>query len=345
MNRLFLSLLTILHACASTQAPPEVNEANPEPDENGLSTLHAGEVQTVREIPMEHTSEAIATVAKSLSSQVDSILPPLQVLSECHALARAHEDVLEAEIGRTESGHPIKAYEFGHGQTHVLLYAFPDPGEAVGGTTILSLLHGLVNGNEHLLSLDVTWHFIPCLNLDDQPDGGRTLSAVFRDPRVREVDWCLSNPRSETTALLDYAANISPAFTFPLHDEYHSRESIPLYVIVCEPLDSAMPERIRTCMQSFGLLWQEENPHEVMGTGFNVLSDLAGAEYANSTFSILEKYGQVASCEVSQQEGVSAPALVAAQMSFGLIMLDAILQKQAMRTEPAAAPDVDKPRR
>jgi len=280
-----------------------------------------------------------------LSSQVEAILPPLQVLRECRSLAKAHENVREVEIGHTESGRPLRAYEFGQGQDHVLLYGFPDPGEAVGGTTILSLLHGLVNGNKHLLSLDFTWHLIPCLNLDDQPDGGRTLSAVFRDPSIREVDWCVSNPRSETKALLDYAGSISPAFTFPLHDEYHSGESIPLYVIVSECLDSAISERVRTCVKSFGLLLEEKNPHKVMGSAFSVASELVGAEYSNSTFSIMENYGLVALCEVSQQEGISASALVATQISLGLIMIDAVLKKQAMSIEPGAAADTDKPRR
>ncbi len=324
MNRFFPLLLTLLCACTSVQSSQELNE---------------------KEIQVGHTSESIATVAKSLSSRVDTILPPLQVLRECHVLAGAHEDIHEVEIGHTESGHPLKAYEFGTGRTHVLLYGFPDPGEAVGGTTILSLLHGLVSGNKHLLSLDVTWHFIPCLNLDDQPDGGRTLSPVFRDRSVREVDWCVSNPRSETKALLDYAGKISPAFTFPLHDEYHSGEAIPLYVVVSECLDPAISERIRTCMHPFGLLLKEKDPHRVMGTAFNVLSDLVGNEYSNSTFSILNEYGLVAVCEVSQQEGISNSALVATQISLGLVMIDAALQKQAMSIEPITAPDADKPRR
>lgn len=276
---------------------------------------------------MGHAAEAMVTVAKSLSSQVDTILPPLQVLHECHELAEAHEDVLEVEIGHTESGHPLKAYEFGRGRTHVLLYGFPDPGEAVGGTTILALLRGLVNGNKHLRSLDLTWHLIPCLNRDDQPDGGRTLSTVFRDPNIREVDWCVSNPRAETKALLDYAELVSPAFTFPLHDEYHSGEAIPLYVIVSECLDPAVSERIRSCVQSFGLLLEEKTSHQVMGSAFSVASELIGAEYSNSTFSLMEKYGLVAVCEVSQQEGISASALVATQISLGLIMIAAVLQK------------------
>ncbi|MBU8902024.1 MAG: hypothetical protein KOO69_04740, partial [Victivallales bacterium] len=202
---------------------------------------------------MEHTIEIIVDAAKSLSSQVAAILPPLEVLRKCSALADAKEAIRETEIGRTESGHCLKAYEFGHGNTHVLLYGFPDPGEAVGGTSIFSLLRGLTDGNELLDSLDVTWHFLPCLNLDDQPNEGKTLGNVFRDPNIREVDWCVSNPRAETSALLNYVDSVSPAFVFPLHDEYHSSESIPVYVIVSECVTPVVSQRVRTCIQSLDL--------------------------------------------------------------------------------------------
>ena len=272
--------------------------------------------------------------AKNLSAWVDSILPPLQVLSECKALAETDGNVREVDIGHTESGHPLKAYEFGQGQSHVLLYGFPDPGEAVGGgTTILSLLRGLVEGNAFLQSLDVTWHFIPCLNLDDQPDGGKTLTKVFRDPNIREVDWCVSNPRAETRALLEYVDSVSPVFSFPLHDEYHSGESIPVYSIVSESLAPALCENIRTCLNSFGFQLNEENPHETMGTAFELAPDLVGEEYINSTFSLMAQHGFVAVCEISQQEGVAPSTLVAAQIAVGIIFLDAALKKQAINVE------------
>ena len=287
---------------------------------------------------MEDTSETIVNVAKSLSSRAGTILPPLEVLRECKALARANESVRELEIGKTESGQCLNAYEFGHGQAHALFYGFPDPGEALGGTSILSLLRGLTEGDDFLTSLDVTWHFIPCLNLDDQPDGGRTLCNVFRDPDTREVDWCVANPRSETIALLDYARSTSPVFTFPLHDEYHSGVSIPVYVIVSECLAPAESERVRACLQSFGLRLRTKDPHNVMGTAFEVATDL-GEEYFNSTFSRMANYGLVAVCEISQQEGIPSSALVAAQIAVGLIFLDVALKKQARSIEQGAPAD------
>jgi hypothetical protein len=276
---------------------------------------------------MDQTSEIIINVSRNLTSEVNEILPPRQVLQECHVLSEMHDDLAEVQIGHTEAGNSINAYEFGNGPKHILLYGFPDPGESVGGTTIVSLLKGLVNDNAYLLSLDATWHCIPCLNLDDQPDGGKRLVTVFREPDIGEVDWCLSNPRSETRALLDYAERISPAFTFPLHDEYHSGESIPLYIIVSEVLDSILCERVRMCMQSYGMALDENQSHETMGPAFGLLTEMTGDEYANSTFSIMSTYGLVAGCEISQQETLSPSTLVAAQITFGLIMIDAILKK------------------
>ncbi len=282
---------------------------------------------------MEQTTETILEIAESLSSEVTAILPPLQVLRDCEAIRKTNADVRELTIGHTESGHALKAYEFGQGQNHVLFYGFPDPGEAVGGTTILCLLRGLTESKEMLCLFDTTWHFIPCLNLDDQPDGGRSLSTVMRDPNIREVEWCVSNPRSETQALLDYVNTISPIFTFPLHDEYHSGETIPLTVLVSECLDFDVCERIRTCVRYFGLLLEQKNPHETMGTTFRVASEFAGTEYSNATWSLIETHGLVTACEVSQQEGISAHTLVATQISIGLTLLNAVLYTRTKNTE------------
>jgi len=260
--------------------------------------------------------------SRQLVAHVDVILPPVAVPEECRRLG-ASSSLRRREIGKTEAGRPIEAYAFGGGDNNALFYGFPDPGEAVGGTVILALLHGLMGGDAYLTALDITWHFIPCLNFDDQPRNGRVLQEVFRDPQKREVDWCLSNPRSETTALLAYAKSVRPIFTSPLHDEYHSGESIPAYFGVSEVLSLNTCDYLRETLRGFGLSVQAADPHSEMGQGFAAMSRF-GDEYYNSTFSVLAQYGLVLICEVSQED-VEVSNLVGAQLAAGLIALNLVL--------------------
>ena len=267
--------------------------------------------------------QVIVETSRQLVSDIDAILPPVAVLEECRKLAASSSTLQRREIGKTEVGRPIEAYAFGGGDNSALLYGFPDPGEAVGGTLILALLHGLISGDAYLTALDITWHFIPCLNFDDQPRSGRVLEEVFRDPQKREVDWCLDNPRAETTALLEYAKLVRPIFTFPLHDEYHSGESIPAYIGLSEALCPNTCNYLREAIRAFGLSVQAKDPHPEMGQGFLDMS-IFGDEYYNSTFSVLAQCGLVFICEISQ-ENVKASNLVGAQLAAGLIAVKQIL--------------------
>ncbi|MDD5455187.1 MAG: hypothetical protein PHW62_06810 [Candidatus Ratteibacteria bacterium] len=280
---------------------------------------------------MQYKLQTIIKISKVLSSEVNKILPPVDVIRECALLAQTNKNIREINIGHTEKGHPIKAYEFGNGKSPVLFYGFPDPGEAIGGTTILSLLRALSEGNKFLSSLDITWHFIPCLNFDDQPNEGKILSNVFRDPNIREVDWCVSNPRSETTALLNYAKTISPLLTLTLHDEYHSGASMPVYVIPTREIQPDTAEQIRACLKSFGFKFNSKYHHKTMGEGFETLANIIVTwgvdkeDYNNSTFKQLTKYGLVAGSELSQQEGITPSVLVAAQIAISLILINSVL--------------------
>ncbi len=281
---------------------------------------------------MEHETEVITDVAKSLSSWVTEILPPLAAICECDSLARYNNSIRKIEIGNTEIGHAIDAYEFGNGKKHVLLYAFPSPGEAVGGMTILSLLRGLSQYNQYLDSLNLTWHFITCLNFDDQPNEGIKLERVVRNPQIHEVDWCVNNPRTETTAILKYAESLHPIFTYSLHDEYYSGEAIPVYMMVSEPIDPNLCQISRNCLKTFGFHIKKAYPHPKMREAFDTMTRFR--DYPNSTLLKFSRYGLVGSCYVSQQNGISPWQLVAAQLSVGMIFLRAVLEKDSLKTQP-----------
>lgn len=262
---------------------------------------------------------------RKLTACAERILPPVDVLHRCQEMAAASPSLLRSVlIGETESGKPIHAYECGENQNTVLLYGFPDPGEAIGGTAIVCLLQALVESSPFLQRFDVAWRFIPCLNVDDQPDEGRTLRPVMKNEYGREVDWCLQQPRQETTALVEYAKRIKPAFSFPLHDEYHCGEPLDAYFGVVGHIPDRFAIRIREYVRRFGVPVSAEVTSATWGDGFFEFH--AGCQdYGNSTFSLLAQTGPVFIAEVSKRPELSPADTVALQLGTGLIAMSSVV--------------------
>jgi hypothetical protein len=151
----------------------------------------------------EGVSMVFVDAVRGLTSHIERILPPVEVIQVCQKMAASHPFVRSVLIGETENGKPIRAYEIGKSKNTVLMYGFPDPGEAVGGTAIVCLLRAIIESSPFIKTFDAAWRFIPCLNLDNQPDEGRTIRPVMKSEYGKEVDWCIQNPRPETTALLE----------------------------------------------------------------------------------------------------------------------------------------------
>ena len=270
--------------------------------------------------------DRIVQIARQLASGTDAILTPVAVLQKCRELERASNLLHRTTLGRTDGGHEIEAYRLGNGKRQFLLYAFPDPGEAVGGTLILCLLKSLLGGSEDLEPLDATWHFIPCLNFDDQPDNGQALGVVFRDASVREVDWCIDNPRPETSALLRYADTVRPSFTFALHDEYHCGKPVPAYIGASESLEATVRRDVAAALAAFD---QAIDPgRRTQGTDIAFVDMTSSSDYPKSTFACLSQYGLVFVCEVSQREDILPADLVAAQLAAGLVVLHHITGRE-----------------
>ena len=97
-------------------------------------------------------------------------------------------------IGKSAKGHPIKLYSYGQANApQVLLYGLPDPGEAVGASGLLGLLRALKDPHHLIHQMNVRWNFIPCLNIDDQPNDGLTLELVQKEQRLGQpldVSYC-----------------------------------------------------------------------------------------------------------------------------------------------------------
>lgn len=247
-----------------------------------------------------------------------SILPPVDVLERFEALYKRYPALTRRQWGEDTSGRPLYSYHVEHGEETIFMYAFPDPGEAVGGTGLLALLRLLLDPESYMASLPYRWVFVPCLNFVDQPDKGRSLRKLMKTAS-QEVDWCVSAPRPETTAVLDIADTYKPIFTFPLHDEYHHRRYVAPYIGLARPIDEDIAMRVRTLFTDHGVELDREYCSEPMGEGFFLMPEI-GEEYLNSTFHHCAHYGQVLVVEIPSQSELPDVILTYLQLVTGLIV-------------------------
>jgi hypothetical protein len=268
---------------------------------------------------------------RDLTARVDRMLAPLEVLERCRDVARRTSRIERRIVGATEAGQEMEAYLFATAPrpaAAVLLYGFPDPGEAIGATGIVALLEGFVANHALLGRFPIACAAIPCLNLDDQPDGGRTLQRVFKSRNVRQVDVSADDPRAETRALLALADEVRPRFTYALHDEYHAGDEVPAYVGTTRILGRETCDAIRDVLHAFAIPLSSTEEHPLMGAGF-VDSRRYGARYDRSAFPLLDRHGLVLTCEISDRPGARAADLVGAQIAAGLVALAAELARDS----------------
>lgn len=261
------------------------------------------------------------------TEKVNELLPPVKVIEFFSMMARYDNRFVEKKIGSDASGRDIFSYSFGNGPNHCLFYAFPDPGEVIGGRGLMAIANLLQVGACNFKSMPVTWHFIPCLNFVDQPDNGQSLQKVMKKPD-QEVDWCLSSPRPETTALITFADTIKPCFSMGMHDETHCDELIDSYIGVTRTLSNEAANLLRTVFFKCGAQLNKDYSDAQMGDGFFNMNSI-GDEFNNSTFSHLNSYGQVMVADIGRSENLRTADLVFLQLAAGLIgMNDAIARQQ-----------------
>jgi hypothetical protein len=141
--------------------------------------------------------------------------------------------------GTSVNGVPIHHVRFGRGAVKVLLVAFPDCMEPIGGLTVYSVLTLLAERNAALLAADVEWHIVPCID----PDGAiqnerwtqqpfsieRFVKGYFVQARSEQVDnsfpishkklvW--TQPSREAAVLKEILDRVRPDFFFSLHNAW-----------------------------------------------------------------------------------------------------------------------------
>mgnify|MGYP000014619761 FL=1 len=265
-------------------------------------------------------------LSKRIVSAHEKVLPPVDILEQCKQLTKDNSVWTHKVLGRSEQGHPIDMFEFGEGTQHTLWYGFPDPGEALGGTTILALMQELSRPDSplHTLFPDMTWCFAPVLDFDLQPDEGRSLQHLMSAPGARLVDMCLNdNPRPESLAIIEYADTIKPTFIYSLHDEFHSGEQLPAYAVVYESFPKNLVHALKTIWTHFEYPINTEMVHPTFGEGF-LKPDEDEDFYAITTFKRYEAYAQMLIFELSEQPHVSTHDLLTMQLLAGLHVLEAL---------------------
>jgi hypothetical protein len=256
------------------------------------------------------TTDDIIKASKKIASHCSKVLSPNDLISQLEKLNGLRKELLET----SQRGHKIDLFSIGKGP-NTFWYGFPDPGEAVGATSILCLLKELLKPNSLLNNFHVTWNFIPCLNWDDQPDDGRTLSKVMKTEK-QEVDWLVDSPRPETIAVLNCAQKLKPIFTFPLHDEFHCADAVPVYFPVSHKISNQDAIELKKIIQNFGMTISSEVKSLEMGDGFLLMTEIS--DIRNSTFYELSKHGLVLICEVPNENLISQQDLIATQIAIGL---------------------------
>ena len=137
--------------------------------------------------------------------------------------------------GLSRQGESLLALRLGNGPGRVLVYAFPQPDEPLGGVALLRLAQRLLEDDG--LRQRATWTLLPCVD----PDGARRnegwftapldlgtyVRRHFRPPEGEQVEWAFpsdnpawpwDSPLPETRALQALIEDVRPALLLPLHN-------------------------------------------------------------------------------------------------------------------------------
>jgi hypothetical protein len=180
-------------------------------------------------------------VSQAAQGLADSTLGPSfpsldELLARFHELARAHMDqVALFSYGQSREGESLWALRLGEGARQVLVYAFPQPDEPLGGLALLHLACCLLD--DAALRRWATWTLLPCVDpagarrnegwFTVPPDLGTYARRHFRPAEGEQVEWSFpsadpawpwARTLPETRALQALIDDIRPQVLLPLHN-------------------------------------------------------------------------------------------------------------------------------
>ena len=261
--------------------------------------------------------------ARQLTADLEELLPPVEVLRRCAAIEQAHWQFEHHVLGVSSKGTNIDQYLYGKEQRMVVLYGFPEPAKAVGGTLCYLLMRSIARSELPPGLAAVGWCFLPVLNVDDQPARGERIEVVDKKPTDRRLEWNTETPAPETTALLGVAHSFRPIATVALHDEFHDAgEDHSAYCASSSVLPEVLCDGVRYGLEHFGQRIYGGLEHPVMGKGFFDMNEAEGFE--QSTFARFARFGPVFIPEVSRRPKSPVRDVVAAQLAATLAFLETV---------------------
>lgn len=186
------------------------------------------------------------------------------LVEECQADERFRIDV----PGTSEQGEPIYHVQFGKGATKVLIVAGPHVDEPIGSLTVFSLLTLLKNSNEELLTQDVEWHIVPCID----PDGARLnegwtqqtfthknfMKHFHKQALNEQIDYSFSmdykgvvfdQPTQEAQVLMKILDRTKPDFYSSLHNAHASG----CFFVLSEDLGQSVYQAFSSLLEKYNL--------------------------------------------------------------------------------------------
>ncbi|MEU9603208.1 M14 family zinc carboxypeptidase [Streptomyces sp. NPDC048057] len=150
------------------------------------------------------------------------------------ALARDHSARVELhEVGKSRGGRGVLLASVGKGRKNVLVLGGPHANEPTGFLTVIHLARLAAKHPDFAEGLDVTWHFVPCMDPDSMVLGEGWYGAprtirnyygnFYRPAFVHQPEWSFpvdggfDRPLPETRALMSVIDDLRPKFVYSLH--------------------------------------------------------------------------------------------------------------------------------
>lgn len=171
--------------------------------------------------------------------------------------------------GESTNRVPIHHVRFGTGSVRALFVGFQHCMEPLTGLTIFSLIDLLMRKHDCLLSQDVEWHFIPCID----PDGALLnetwtqrpfsfasyMRGFHQQPRPEQVDLSFpiryktvtwSTPSREAAVLRSILDQTRPHFFYPGHD---ARPAIGSWYYISRDVDHSHYVELHRLLEKYGM--------------------------------------------------------------------------------------------
>lgn len=248
---------------------------------------------------------------------MSSPLAPGPLLAEFRAIAATDPRVERIEIGVSPKGRPMEAFRCGD-QRPLLMYGFPDPGEALGAWGALRWVQAQLASEA-----PGDWVVVPVVDVDAQPDWGALKRPIHSPPGRASVDL-FGGEEPLLKALAERVRAWSPRATIALHDEWHGDDPQPVYGFTTHE-DPTLSQQVRDAWLACGLTLSEEWSCPRHGAGFIDEATLRSLP-AGTVWAAARACGPCGAVELSELPGGEDAVLADLQIRWALTLIGEGLQ-------------------